>query len=270
MDKLSQLKSILKSYGSTLIAFSGGVDSTFLLKVAIDTLGRKNAIAVTAKSKIYPEEELEESKKLARLVGARQVILNTSEIDIPGYKDNPPNRCYFCKSELFSRLKRIAKSKGTKVVCDGSNRDDRKDYRPGSRAVKELGVKSPLDEAGFTKDDIRKFSRKLGLPSWDKPSFACLASRFPYGEAITEDKLRLIARGENALRDLGFKQVRLRYHGNIARVEVAKDELSTFAKPELRDRVSKALKSLGFLYVALDLDGYRTGSMNEALKSHSS
>lgn len=267
MDKLNKLRSILRSYGSALIAFSGGVDSTFLLKVAVDALGKKNVAAATAKSETYPKEELEESKKLARLIGVRQIIFSTSEIDMPVYKKNTPDRCYFCKSELFSKLKQIAKSKGMKIVCDGSNRDDRKDYRPGSRAVKKLGVRSPLDEAGFTKSDIRKFSRKLGLSTWNKPSFACLASRFPYGETITERKLRLVGEGERVLRRLGFGQIRLRYHGNIARIEVPKDEIRRFAGPKIRAEVIKSVRSLGFPYVTLDLEGYRTGSMNEVLKN---
>jgi len=266
MTKLEKLRSILLSYESVLIAFSGGVDSTFLLKAAHDVLGRSKVMAVTAKSETYPKKELEASKELAKLIDAKHLILETTELGISGFKENSPERCYYCKQELFSKLGAVANSEGLKVVCDGSTADDREDYRPGTRAARELGIRSPLDEADFTKEDIRGFSREMNLPSWDKPSFACLASRFPYGEEITPQKLNLIDKGESILRKFGFRQFRLRYHGNIARIEAAKGEMALFSEPNVREEVSRALKSLGFNYITLDLEGYRTGSMNEVLR----
>jgi uncharacterized protein len=265
-QKLSNLKQIIAQYSSALVAFSGGVDSTFLLKVCLGVLGKDRVLAVTAKSATYPERELNEAIKLAEMLDARHRVIESEELNIPGFSDNPPERCYYCKRELFGKLKKIAEKEGLNFVLDGSNFDDTSDFRPGMKAVKELGVKSPLKEAGLTKDDIRALSREMGLPTWDKPSFACLSSRFPYGEKITREKLERVGRAEEVLRDSGFSQYRVRSHGDMARIEVKPEEMGKFFDRTFREEVATKLKSMGFTYVTLDLLGYRTGSMNEGLK----
>jgi uncharacterized protein len=261
-DKLARLREIIKGYGSLLVAFSGGCDSTFLLKVAHGVLGDR-AMAVTARSETYPSREYEEAVQLAREIGARHLTIDTSELSVEGFSSNPPDRCYFCKGELFQRLLEIAAEHGMRYVADGASLDDASDHRPGMRAARELGIVSPLKEAGLTKDDIRELSRMLGLPTWDKPSFACLASRFPYGEEITAEKLTMVDRAENFLRSLGFRQVRVRHHDTIARIEVSGPDLDRFLERSVRERVASKLKEIGYTYVSLDLQGYRSGSMNE-------
>ncbi len=260
--KLTLLRAELREYGSVLIAFSGGVDSTFLLKVAADELGAA-AMAVTARSATYPSREFHEAEALARDMGVRWVVIDSDELDVPGFRENPPDRCYYCKGSLFADLLRIARENGVAVVCDGANADDLADHRPGRRAAAELGVHSPLAELGFTKTDIRKLSRRLGLPTWDKPAFACLASRFPYGQRITESGLEAVDRAEATLHELGFRQVRVRVHGHVARIEVGPEQVPLAV--EKRDKIVTALKACGYHYVTLDLEGYRTGSLNELL-----
>lgn len=265
-QKLQRLKLIIKSLSSVAVAFSGGVDSTFLLKVCLEVLGSDNVLAVTAKSATYPARELQDAVSLAGMLGARHKIIESEELEIPGFSDNPPERCYYCKRELFGKLMDTARSEGLNFVVDGSNFDDTGDFRPGMRAVAELGVRSPLKEAGFTKDDIRALSKETGLPTWNKPSFACLSSRFPYGEKITREKLERVARAEEILRALGFSQYRVRSHRDIARIEVEPGEMGRFFDSRLRENVAMKIKQTGFKYVTLDLLGYRTGSMNEVLK----
>ncbi|MFU8857199.1 MAG: ATP-dependent sacrificial sulfur transferase LarE, partial [Deferrisomatales bacterium] len=246
-----------------VVGFSGGVDSTFLLAVAREVLGDR-VLGVTATSETYPERERREAEELARSLGARHRIIVSEELDVPGFADNPKNRCYFCKKELFGKLREVADAEGLPHVLDGTNTDDRGDYRPGRQAARELGVRSPLDEAGLTKQDIRELSRALGLPTWDKPAFACLSSRFPYGVRITKEKVSQVGRAEEALRELGLRVLRVRHHGDVARLEVGPEEFERVANG-LRDRVVAAVKAAGYAYVALDLQGYRTGAMNEVL-----
>ena len=261
-EKKERLKKIIGKYRSAVIAFSGGVDSTLLAMIAGEAL-EKRVLLVTASSSTYPLSELEEAAALAKTLGLPHRIIESEETDIKGFSDNPPDRCYFCKRELFSKITALAKQEGYAVVFDGSNADDLKDYRPGRKALAESGVVSPLCEAGLTKDDIRAASRALGLPTADKPSYACLASRFPYGETITREKLSRVGSAEAALRQLGFRQFRVRSHQECARVEVAAAELA--AAWEKRAAISKACREAGFIYVAVDVNGYRTGAMNEAL-----
>ncbi|AND85448.1 ATP-dependent sacrificial sulfur transferase LarE [Clostridium tyrobutyricum] len=264
--KLDTLKENIKKLQSVAIAFSGGVDSTFLLKVAHDVLG-DNVIAITATSSTYPKRELDEARKYAKSMGVKHIIIESEELDIEGYAKNPVNRCYYCKKELFSKLRNIAKENDINYVLDGSNLDDTGDYRPGMEAAKELGIVSPLKEAKLTKDDIRTFSREMNLPTWNKPSFACLSSRFPYGNKITSKKLKMVEDAEQFLLDLGFRQVRVRCHDTIARIEVAPEERSKFFDLSLMDKVGNKFRELGFTYVTLDILGYKTGSMNAVLKS---
>jgi uncharacterized protein len=261
-DKLTSLKARLNEYKSAVIAFSGGVDSTFLAKVAKDVYG-DNLLLITATSSTYPFYELEEAKNLALLLGIKHKIIVSEEIDIPGYADNPPDRCYYCKSELFGKIKYIASEDGFDVVYDGSNADDLKDFRPGMKAKQEKGVISPLAESGFTKSDIRYFSRKLDLPTATKQSYACLASRFPYGEKITKVKLDRLAMAEFEIRNLGFSQFRIRSHENIARFEFIPSEMDKAWA--VKDKLIEICKKSGFTYSTIDLKGYRTGSMNEVL-----
>lgn len=263
-SKFNKLKESIKAFESAVIAYSGGVDSTFLLKVAHDVL-EDNVIAVTAKSSTYPEREFNEAKKLAEKIGAKHIVIVSEELDIEGFSKNPTNRCYYCKKELFTKINEIAKENNINYVLDGSNLDDVGDYRPGMIAAKELGVLSPLKLAELTKNDIRQLSKTLGLPTWDKPSFACLSSRVPYGSEITIPKLNMIERAEQFLLDIGFRQVRVRHHGDIARIEVAAEEREKIFSIELMDKISEKLKSIGFKYVTFDLAGYRTGSMNEVI-----
>ena len=262
--KKEKLKEILRGYGSLAIAFSGGVDSTFLLKMAHDVLG-DNCAAVTGRSESFPEREYKESMDFCRAEGIRQIAFDSEEIDTPGYAENPVNRCYICKHALFSSLLKLAEENGLKYVAEGSNTDDNGDFRPGLKAIAELGIKSPLREAGLTKEEIRLLSKEMELPTWDKPSYACLASRFVYGETITREKLSMVDRAEELLLKMGFRQVRVRIHDRIARIEVEQKDFERFADPAVRDRIYTELKGFGFSYVALDLRGYRTGSMNETL-----
>lgn len=262
--KLANLQNILSEMNKVIIAFSGGVDSTFLLKVAADQLG-DNAIAVTATSETYPKEELEEAKLLAKTINANHIIIATEELSDERFLNNPPERCFYCKSELFTKLKEIAAQNATSFIIDGANMDDSKDFRPGHKAGKELGVRSPLKEAELTKDEIRQLSKELGLPTWDKPAFACLSSRFPYGHRITTDKLNQVHKAETFLRSKGFKTLRVRHHHDIARIEIQQPELSLFCQEPLRSEIVSFLKEIGFTYITLDLEGFRSGSMNEVL-----
>ena len=263
MDKLSQLKSILRGYGKVAVAYSGGVDSTFLLKVAHDELGSK-AIAITSRSPLNLESDFLASEKWAKEEGILQLVVRANELEFPGFAQNPPDRCYICKKALFAEVKQVAaEALPGSVVVDGSNLDDLSDYRPGTKALAELEVKSPLLEAGLTKKEIRAYSHELGLPTWDKPSAACLASRFPYGDTITAEGLERVAKAEEVLHGAGFGYVRVRVHGKITRIEVPPVQIPDFARH--REEVVPKLKALGFAYVTLDLEGYRTGSLNELL-----
>jgi len=262
--KFQKLKDNLRNLGSVAIAYSGGVDSTFLLKVAADVLGDK-VIAITAKSSTYPEREFKEAVKYIKDIGAKHIVIISEELEIEGFAKNPVNRCYFCKKELFSKIRKVADDNNIKEVLDGANVDDISDFRPGMKAARELQVISPLKEAGFTKNDIREMSKILGVPTWNKPAFACLSSRFPYGNEITVEKLSMVERAEQFLLDLGFRQIRVRHHEDIARVEVNAEERNKFFDIEMMDKVGNELKKIGFKYVTLDLLGYRTGSMNEVL-----
>jgi uncharacterized protein len=263
--KIKQLKKILKDMGSALIAFSGGVDSTFLLFVAREVLGDK-LLAVTAVSPIYPSFEIKEAVKIAGDSGVKHITLNPDILSNKKIMANPPDRCYWCKKEIFSFLVKMAGENKIKYIIDGTNYDDKNDYRPGAKAVKELGIRSPLKEAGLTKKEIRQYSKKLGLQTWDKPSLACLASRIPYGSEITEDKLMMIDSAEEFLRGLKFRNVRVRHHGDIARIEVPDNELDILLAGQMRGKIIKHFKKLGYKYVTADIEGYRTGSMNEVLK----
>lgn len=267
-DRMEELKKYLKDLKSVAVAFSGGVDSTFLLKVAHDVLGDR-AIAVTAKSCSFPKRELEEAKAFCRKEGIRHFICESEELDIEGFSKNPKNRCYLCKRELFEKIGKIVEEQNIAYIAEGSNLDDNGDYRPGLQAVAELGVKSPLREAGLTKADIRLLSKGLGLPTWDKQSFACLSSRFVYGETITREKLSMVDRAEQLLLDYGFHQVRVRIHGQIARIEVLPEEFAKLIQEDIRRDIAEKLTKFGFTYVTMDLKGYRTGSMNETLEDAS-
>ena len=260
-DKLQALQDELRRLGRVAVAFSSGVDSTFLLKVAHDTLGN-DAFAVTARACLFPTRETEDAEAFCRREGIEQIVIEQDPFAVDGFQNNPPDRCYRCKRALFTRFRAIADERGAALV-EGSNLDDEGDYRPGMRAIAELGVRSPLRAAGLTKADIRALSRELGLPTWDKPSFACLASRFVYGETITPEKLAMVDASERRLLALGFRQFRVRVHGDLARVEVLPEDM-----PRLLDHAAELydeLRSLGFRYVSLDLGGYRTGSMNLTL-----
>ncbi|MCD8365930.1 MAG: ATP-dependent sacrificial sulfur transferase LarE [Clostridiales bacterium] len=262
---LNNLKKYLESLGSAAVAFSGGVDSTFLLKVAQEALGDR-VLAVTAASCSFPERERDEAAAFCEKEGIRCVVCESEELDIEGFSANPPNRCYLCKRELFGKIGRIAQEYGISHVLEGSNLDDNGDYRPGLQAVAELGVLSPLRDCGLTKRDIRLLSRLMGLPTWDKPSFACLSSRFVYGETITREKLAMVDQAEQFLLELGFHQVRVRIHGNVARIEIEREEFAKIMAEDIRETIYQKFQFLGFAYVTLDLRGYRTGSMNETLK----
>lgn len=265
--KLDQLKKILSDMKSVLVAFSGGVDSTFLLKISQDVL-KENVLAVTSGSAIQLSFELEEAKALAKRLGANHIIICSEEIEDENFAANPPDRCYHCKKRIFTEMKALAKNKGIRFVVDGSNSDDSRDIRPGRKALVELGVRSPLREADLSKKEIRDYSRQMGLPTWDKPALACLASRIPYGDRITLEKLKRIDKAESFLRREGFTQVRVRDHGTTARIEVLPEDKTAFLDEDFSKRVIRKFEDLGYTYVALDLKGYRTGSMNETVKSH--
>ena len=262
--KYDRLRALLAAQDSLAVAFSSGVDSTLLLDTAQKVLG-EHVLALTAVSRSFPKRERDEASDFCRSRGIRQILVESEELDIEGFRDNPPDRCYLCKRELFTKLLDTARAEGFSAVAEGSNLDDLSDYRPGLRAIEELGILSPLREAGLTKSEIRALSREAQLPTHAKPSFACLASRFVYGEPITEEKLAMVEQAEQRLLDLGFTQFRVRIHGKMARIELAPGEISRFMNEETRKEVSSYLHELGFLYVSLDLDGYRTGSMNRMI-----
>ncbi len=268
-EKYEILQNYLKELGSVAVAFSSGVDSTFLLRVALDTLGSENVIAVTASSCSFPKRELNEAKDFCKKNQIRHIVCQSEELDIEGFRKNPKNRCYLCKHELFEKILAIAGEYHIRAVVEGSNMDDNGDYRPGLVAVSELGIKSPLRHAKLYKEEIRELSKELGLPTWNKQSFACLSSRFVYGETISEEKLDMVDKAEQLLLDLGFHQVRVRIHGNenglIARIEIMPEEFSRLISEEIRTQIYAYLKKLGFSYITLDLQGYRTGSMNETI-----
>lgn len=257
--KLERLKAVLKGYGRTAVAFSGGVDSTFLLKVAHDALG-DGCMAVTVRSCMFPVRESGEAAGFCAREGVRHLTIDASDLLSGDVAANPPDRCYICKRRMFGMMLNAAAAEGATVLCEGSNTDDLLDYRPGLRAVAELGIRSPLRECGLSKSEIRELSAELGLPTAGKPSFACLASRIPYGDAITPEKLGMIEKAEDFLRDAGFGQVRVRLHGGVARIEVDPGRIADVL--EMRGRIVSALREYGFAYVSLDLQGYRTGSLN--------
>src|SRR5829696_5882195 len=263
-ERLRKLEAMVAPYGSALVAFSGGVDSSLALAIAARALPKERVLAVTSNNETYLPSELDLARGFAASIGVEHLVVNTRELDDPNYASNPANRSYFCKSTLYSDLAKIAAERGYSWVVDGANKDDEGDYRPGRKAAKELGVVSPLSLAGMGKTEVREVAKYLRLPSWDKPALACLSSRFPYGQEITPEKLAQVARAEEFMRSRGYKQVRVRHHGDIARLEIGPDELDRAFKE--REEISAELKDAGFLYVTLDLAGYRSGSLNAALK----
>lgn len=265
-QKLDALEKEIEAFGSLAVAFSGGVDSAFLLEAAHRALGGR-VLALTAKSEFFPGREFREAEEFCRTRGIRHKVLETKELDVEGVRQNPENRCYLCKKDLFTKLILAAEEDHIPYVAEGSNVDDLGDYRPGLQAISELGILSPLKEAGLTKEEIRFLSRKMRLPTWDKPSFACLASRFVYGEEITREKLSMVEKAEELLLTMGFRQMRVRIHGKMARIEALPQDLPRLVREEERKRIVKSFREYGFTYVAMDLSGYRTGSMNEAIKT---
>jgi len=259
-EKYKNLLAVIGQYPSAAVAFSGGVDSTLLCKAAHDALG-ENAAAVTFFSSFIPQRERDLSKEMARSIGIGHSIIEQDRMT-PQVLANPADRCYHCKKAVFGQIAEKARALGMEFIFDGSNTDDLKDYRPGMKALEELSVKSPLREAGFSKQDVRELSRYLGLKTWDMPAYACLASRIPYGSEITDEKLTMVEKGEEVLHELGFRQIRLRHHGDIARIEPAPEEMDEFLKPAVREKVSRALKEIGFTYVCMELEGYKMGSLN--------
>ncbi len=263
--KAARLREILSGYNSVLVAFSGGVDSAYLAIAASQALGPK-ALAVTADSPSYPDTHRQLALAIARDFNLAHEVIHTAELDRPEYRANPANRCYFCKDELYSQLSAVARARGLAVIVDGNNADDRGDYRPGRQAAREHDVRSPLDEADLTKDDIRALSRAAGLESWDEPASACLSSRIPYGSEVTDAALRQIEQAEQVVRDLGFRIFRVRHHDQVARLEIARSEMPRALEPAVNTQLVAGLKALGYQYVSLDLQGYRLGSLNEALR----
>ncbi len=266
MNKIEKLEKILRGMESAVVAFSGGLDSSFLLKVANDTLSDGKLLAVTAVSDTYTRLELKQAKRFTKALGVRHRLIFTDEMKDKRFTKNPADRCYYCKKELFRSLKDEAASGGFKFILDASNLDDKFDYRPGARAKKEFKVRSPLQDAGISKSEIRKYSKKLGLSTWSLPPIACLASRIPYGREISRDVLTKVEKAEGFIRDLGIKHVRVRYHDDVARIEVDKKDIKRFFNQKFCVKIVRRLKSLGFSYIALDLEGYRTGSLNEVLE----
>ncbi|MDA2934651.1 ATP-dependent sacrificial sulfur transferase LarE [Acidobacteria bacterium AH-259-D05] len=262
--KITQLRNLLEELGQVVVCFSGGVDSSFLLAESVDVL-KQNAVALTAVSPSLAEREGAEARRLARQLGARHLLVETHELDDPRYAANPVNRCYFCKTEVYGMAVKEACRLGISHVLDGFNADDRGDHRPGHKAAREYGVRSPLEEFGFTKADIREGARRIHLPVWDKPALACLSSRFPYGTQITPGRLAQVERCEQVLRHLGFRVYRVRYHDTVARIEVASEELQKLLTEGVRDEITRRFQEAGFAYVAVDLRGYRSGSLNEAV-----
>jgi uncharacterized protein len=262
--KAEQLFEILAGFDSVIVAYSGGVDSAYLAWAATQVLGNR-ALCITADSPSYPDRHRQLALAVARDFGLQHHVVHTAELDRPEYRANPIDRCYYCKHELYTTLGAISRERGMSVIVDGSNADDRGDYRPGRKAAREFGVRSPLDEVGLTKDEIRELSHRAGLPTWDEPASACLSSRIPYHSEVTGDKLRTIERAENALRGMGFRVFRVRHHGELARLEIGRDELSRALEPEIRERLVAELRALGYRHVTVDPQGYRKGSLNEGV-----
>jgi uncharacterized protein len=264
LGKERALRRLLSDFPSVLVAFSGGVDSAYLAWLAHDEIGDR-ALAVTADSASYPERHRAIALDVAQRFQLAHEIIHTDEMARPEYRANPANRCYYCKQELYTHLAAIAQARGVAVIADGNNADDRGDYRPGRQAAREFGVRSPLDEVGLTKAEIRELSRRAGLPTWDLPASACLSSRIPYHSEVTDEKLRMIERAEELLRELGFRVCRVRHHDTVARIELGQDELSRALEPAVRDRLVSGFKDIGYKFVTLDLQGYRLGSLNESI-----
>jgi uncharacterized protein len=265
--KERRLHELLGSFESAIVAYSGGVDSAYLAWAATRALGR-SALCVTADSPSYPDRHRQLALTLAREFNLQHEIIHTTELDQPEYRANPVNRCYYCKRELYTTLSAVARARGFKAIVDGSNADDRGDYRPGRQAAREFGVRSPLDEVGLTKAEIRELSRRAGLPTWDEPASACLSSRIPYHSEVTEEKLRMIEAAERVLRGAGFRVCRVRHHDLLARLEIGRDELPRALEPGVRERLVRELRAIGYQHVTIDLQGYRMGSLNEGVRLH--
>ncbi|HNS32016.1 MAG TPA: ATP-dependent sacrificial sulfur transferase LarE [bacterium] len=262
--KVRKLREILKRMGKIMVAFSGGVDSSVLLKIATESLDKRDIIAVTAVSPTYTAQEKREAVKIARAFKVKHVLVETDEFKDKRFVANPPERCFYCKSELFKKMEQLCRQYGFDSIVDGTNRDDSMDFRPGEKARKIYGVRSPLQEAGMGKKEIRLYAKNKKLSFWDKPSMACIASRIPYGQAISKSRLKRIGEGEKFLRSLGFREVRLRDYGNLARIEISRERLEDAVR--MKEKISRKLKKAGYDYITLDLEGFRSGSMNRALK----